>query len=260
MSEKNLTVIKIGGKLVDDEMRLKRFLASFARAKGPKILVHGGGSLATRVSRSLGIEPKLSAGRRITSEREIPVVTMVYAGWINKMIVAGLQVEGCAALGLSGADANTIRARKRKVETVDYGWVGDVEQVNTAFLQMLLNQGLTPVFCAITHDGNGHLLNTNADTVAAEIASSMSGIFPTHLIYCFEKKGVLKNVEEETSVIRRLDYKAFRTAAEKGTVHKGMLPKLQTGFQALQKGVQSVLIGDETILNENAELFTKLIK
>ncbi len=260
MTKTDLKVVKIGGKLIDDEQRLKRFLSSFSALKGHKILVHGGGSLATEMSRSLGIEPRMADGRRITSDEDIRVVTMVYAGWINKTIVAGLQARGCRALGLSGADGGVIRAGKRAVKKVDFGWVGDVEEVDTGFVQLLLNQEITPVFCAITHNGRGQLLNTNADTVAAEIAVAMSRHFSTQLLYCFEKKGVLRHVEDERSVIRELDYPSYRSGVAEGAIHKGMLPKLHTGFDALERGVSEVFVGDESLLNNDRKLFTRLMK
>lgn len=253
-----LKVIKIGGKLIDDEARLEKFLAVFARSKGNKILIHGGGSMANRLSLKLGINPRMVDGRRITTSADIEVVTMVYAGWINKQIIARLQQHGCNAIGLSGADANTIVARKRPVKEIDYGFVGDIEKVNTSLIQTLLSNGLTPVFSAITHDGNGNLLNTNSDTVAAEIAIAMSELYETKLLYCFEKKGVLKDSNDNLSVIPLLDFATYRHAAETGSIHNGMLPKLHTGFTALKRKVSEVIIGDDSILNEGTKIFTRL--
>ncbi len=254
-----LKVIKIGGKLIDDEARLEKFLAVFARLKGNKILIHGGGSMANRLSLKLGINPRMVDGRRITTSADIEIVTMVYAGWINKRIIARLQQHGCNAIGLSGADANTIVARKRPVKEIDYGFVGDIEKVNTSLIQTLLSSGLTPVFSAITHDGNGRLLNTNSDTVAAEIAIAMSELYETKLLYCFEKKGVLENSDDILSVIPLLDFATYRHAAETGSIHNGMLPKLHTGFTALERKVTEVIIGDDTILDDDTKLFTRLI-
>ncbi len=258
MNKDRLTIVKTGGKLLDDDRRLDKFLASFAALKGNKILVHGGGSLATRLSFKLGIEPQMADGRRITTAEDLQLVTMVYAGWLNKTVVARLQQKGCQALGLSGADGNSIRSHKRPVTTIDYGFVGDIEKVNAPLIQMLLQQGLTPVFNAITHDGKGTLLNTNADTVAASLAMGMSTLYTVRLMYCFEKKGVLKNVEQENSVIPVLDIALYREGVAKGIFHDGMLPKLHTGFNALKNNVAEVWIGDETILEENATGFTCL--
>lgn len=254
-----LKVIKIGGKLIDDEARLGKFLTAFARLKGNKILIHGGGSMASRISLKLGIKPQMIMGRRITTSADIEVVTMVYAGWINKQIVARLQQHGCNAIGLSGADANAIVACRRPVTEIDYGFVGDIEKVNANLLQTLLHNGLTPVFSAITSDGNGELLNTNSDTVAAEIAVAMSKVYETRLLYCFEKKGVLQDSEDSLSVIPQLDFASYRHAVEEGVIHNGMLPKLHTGFTALKRKVSEVIIGDDTILDEETKIFTRLI-
>ncbi len=253
-----LKVVKIGGKLIDDEIRLEKFLAAFARLKGDKILVHGGGSMASRLSLKLGIKPRIVDGRRITTVEDIETVTMVYAGWVNKQIIARLQQQGCNALGLSGADANAILARKRPVGEIDYGFVGDIEKVNTGLLQTLLSNGLSPVFSAITHDGKGKLLNTNSDTVAAEIAMAMSELYETKLLYCFEKKGVLKDGDDNLSVIPMLDFATYKQGVEEGFIHHGMLPKLHTGFAALERKVSEVIIGDDTLLYENPTLFTQL--
>ncbi len=253
-----LKVVKIGGKLIDDEVRLEKFLSAFVRLKGNKILVHGGGSMASRISLKLGIKPQMVKGRRITTSADIEVVTMVYAGWINKQIIARLQKGECNAIGLSGADANAIVARRRPVKEIDYGFVGDIEKVNADLMQTLLHNGLTPVFSAITYDGNGGLLNTNSDTVAAEIAIAMSKSFETTLMYCFEKQGVLKDSSDDLSVIPLLDFASYKRGTEEGFIHHGMLPKLHTGFAALNKGVTEVYIGDNTLLNENTTLFTQL--
>ncbi len=257
-SKDKLKVVKIGGKLIDDNARLKRILAAFARLEGNKILVHGGGSLASRISHSLGIKPRMIDGRRITSARDMEVVTMVYAGLVNKQIVAGLQKEGNNAIGLSGADGNSLVAHKRPVKEVDYGYVGDIEKVNAKMVKTLIELGLTPVFSAITHDAKGQLLNTNSDTVAAEIAMAMSEYLETELLYCFEKPGVLKDPEDERSVLPLLDYFLFEKGKKDGFIRQGMLPKLHTGFQALKKNVSAVKIGNETLLDEKTTLFTQL--
>jgi len=253
-----LLVVKIGGKLIDDEAQLEKILTAFAQLKGDKILVHGGGSMASRISLELDVKPRMVEGRRITTARDIEIVTMVYAGLINKKIVAKLQQQGCNAVGLSGADGNAIVSQKRPVKEIDYGFVGDIEKIDAGLIHTLLKNGITPVFSAITHDGNGNLLNTNSDTVAAEIAVSMSEKFETKLLYCFEKKGVLKDSNDNLSVIPVLDYDSYKRGVEEGYILHGMLPKLHTGFGALNRQVSEVIIGDETILDENATLFTRL--
>jgi len=256
---KKLKVVKIGGKLIDDERRLERFLQAFARMEGNKMLVHGGGSLASRISRQLGIEPQMVEGRRITTADDIRIVTMVYAGWINKKIVATLQQKNCQALGLSGADANVIQAIKRPVKEIDYGYVGDIQQVDAKILQTFIEQGITPVFSAITHDGKGQLLNTNSDTVAAEVAVAMGGLFDTELIYCFEKPGVLQDSSDDNSVIQVLSHNIYREGKKKGWFHDGILPKLHTGFDALKRGIPVVKIGNEKILEDNRQKITQLM-
>jgi len=241
-----MNIVKIGGNVIDDESRLQDFLEKFAGLPGRKILVHGGGKIATRLAADLGIEAKMQDGRRVTDAKMLDVVTMVYAGLTNKRIVASLQKHGCNALGLSGADGNTIKAVKRPVREVDYGFVGDVlaDCVDSGGLKKLLEVGFTPVFSAITHDGAGQLLNTNADTIASALAVSLSGIYETSLIYCFEKEGVLEDVEDERSVIRTINPADFDRLRAAGTVHAGMLPKLENAFQAMAKGVKNVHIGN----------------
>ncbi len=258
MMPQKLKVVKTGGKLIDDENRLERFLKAFAQTEGPKILVHGGGSLASRISRRLGIEPQMVDGRRITSSVDIQVVAMVYAGWVNKKIVAALQSYGCPALGLSGADAGVILAEKRPVKEIDYGFVGDIKKVDGKKVKAFLEQGLVPVFSAITHDGKGQLLNTNSDTVAAEVAVAVSATFDTELMYCFEKQGVLRDSDNDQSVIPVLDEEAYREGRGQGWLNGGMLPKLHTGFDALKRGVSSVKIGNEKILENDRQIFTRL--
>jgi acetylglutamate kinase len=198
-----LYVIKIGGNIIDDETKLSSFLLSFASIKGKKILVHGGGKLATKLADKMGVEQQMIDGRRITDAETLKIVTMVYAGYINKNIVAQLQVNGCNAIGLSGADGNLIQAHKRQHATIDYGFVGDIDSVNTALLQTLLEQDIAVVAAPITHDTKGTLLNTNADTIAQELATALGKLYQTELIYSFEKNGVLLNVDDEDSVIPR---------------------------------------------------------
>lgn len=254
-----LKIIKIGGNLIDDPDSLYKALKDFAGIRGNKILVHGGGKMATEMSAKLGFETKMSDGRRITTEQDLDVVTMVYAGLINKKIVANLQSLNCNALGLSGADANAIVSEKRAVGEIDFGLVGDVRKVNSVTIDTFLQQGLSPVFCAITHDHSGQLLNTNADTIASMLAVAMSVYYETELIFCFEKKGVLRNVDDSQSVIPVLDSELYENLLEENRVHSGMLPKLQMGFNALKNDVSSVIIGDVGIINGIEESCTKLV-
>lgn len=236
-----LLIIKIGGNVIDQPEALENFLDDYAKIAEKKILIHGGGKIATEVSRALGIETQMVDGRRITSRETLKVVTMVYGGLINKTMVSGLQARGCNALGLTGADANTILAKKRTGKNIDYGFVGDIEQVNVSPLTQFLNTGLSPVLAPLTHDGKGTLLNTNADTIAAALASALGALYETRLIYCFDKKGVLASVDEE-SVISRLALAQYRHLKDEGIVSKGMLPKLDEAFAALKAGVAAVIL------------------
>jgi len=263
-----LFVIKIGGNIIDDETKLSSFLKSFAAIEGNKILVHGGGKLATKLAEKMGVKQKLIDGRRITDAETLKIVTMVYAGYVNKTIVACLQSYHCNAIGLSGVDGDIILAHKRNHPVIDYGYVGDVDSVNTPLLKNLLEQSLALVFAPITHDQNGQLLNTNADTIAQEIAKSMSSLFDVTLIYSFEKSGVMLNVDDESSVIKKLiweEYQKLKTPstsllglAQTGSdgdgskIFAGMIPKLDNAFTALNSGVSKVIIG-------NAEELQKLI-
>lgn len=251
-----LTVIKIGGNIIDNPDDLKRFLIDFSAIEGAKILVHGGGKIATKLAADLGVEAKMVDGRRITDDQTLDIVTMVYAGLVNKNIVAGLQMHKCNAIGLSGADGNCIQAIKRPVKSIDYGWVGDIleDSVNVDSLSSFLNSGFVPVFSAITHDGNGKLLNTNADTIASSIAVALSSVFESSLIYCFEKKGVLRDVDDDNSVVSEIRESDFLPLQEEGVVSGGMIPKLHNAFEAINKGVKQVLIGqaaDLPLLKEN---------
>ena len=245
-----LFIIKIGGNIIDDETKLSSFLRSFAAIKGKKILVHGGGKLATKLADKMGVEQQMIDGRRITDAETLKIVTMVYAGYINKNIVAQLQSNGCNAIGLSGADGNLIQAHKRQHPTIDYGFVGDIDQVNTGLLQTLLNQDIAVVAAPITHDAKGLLLNTNADTIAQEIAVSLSGVYQTALIYSFEKSGVLLDVEDENSVIQTITPSSYTALKEKNLIFAGMIPKLDNAFAALQKGVGKVIIGKAEELHQ----------
>ena len=239
----SLFIIKIGGNIIDDETALSSFLQSFCDLKGNKILVHGGGKLATRMAEKLGIPQQLIEGRRITDAETLKIVTMVYAGYINKNIVAQLQQNGCNAIGLCGADGNAISAHKRIHNTIDYGYAGDIDNVNTAFIGHLLQHGLAIVFAPITHDHHGQLLNTNADTIAQELATAMSATFEVSLVYGFEKSGVLLDADDDSTVISRIDAVYYQRLKSEKLIFAGMIPKLDNAFAALDKGVKKVIIG-----------------
>jgi acetylglutamate kinase len=248
-----LSIIKIGGNIIDDATELTLFLNDFSKIKGNKMLIHGGGKSATKMAKSIGLVPQMIDGRRITDKPMLDVVVMIYAGEINKNIVAQLQANNTNAMGFSGADGNLIQSTKRNHPTIDYGFVGDVQKVNTPLLQTLISSGIIPVFCAITHDGKGQLLNTNADTVASELAIAASEVFEVTLNYCFEKAGVLTDVEDENSVIPQINSDLYAQLKEEGAIHSGMIPKLDNCFNSLSKGVQKIRIGHHRMLkNENA--------
>lgn len=247
---KQLFVIKIGGNIIDDENKLSAFLADFASIPASKILVHGGGKLATQLADKLGIEQKLIDGRRITDAETLKIVTMVYAGYVNKNIVAQLQSHNCNAIGLCGVDGDAILAHKRNHPVIDYGFVGDVDSINTALFKNLLEQNISIVFAPITHDQQGQLLNTNADTIAMEIAKAMSSEFEVALIYSFEKKGVLLDINDEDSVIPKLDHNNYQRLRSKEKIFAGMIPKLDNAFQALSSGVKKIVIGKAEHLQE----------
>ncbi|MDR1675387.1 MAG: acetylglutamate kinase [Tannerella sp.] len=246
-----LTVVKAGGKIVEEDASLDRLLADFSTIKGHKILVHGGGRLATKLAKQLGIESRMIDGRRITDAETLKVVTMVYAGWVSKTIVARLQALHVNAIGLTGADMNMIRSVKRPVETIDYGFAGDVKEVNVTMLSMLLRQGAVPVLSPLTHDGEGRLLNTNADTIASETAKALSEAFDVTLIYCFEKSGVLRNEQDEASVIPYIDRAMFQKYKTEGVIREGMIPKLENAFRAIDAGVKKVLITNASEINSH---------
>jgi len=255
---KNLTIVKIGGNVINNQLQLKSFLEDFSCLKGLKILVHGGGKRATEMANSLGLSPKMIGGRRITDQANLEIVTMVYAGLINKNIVARLQGLNCNALGLTGADANVIRAHKRIIEEIDYGFAGDIDEVNDSMITTFLEAGLSPVFSAITHDKHGQLLNTNADTIAAELAQALSKKFKVELIYCFEKSGVLRNIDNEDSIIEEIDKSAYAKLKEDGIIADGMLPKLKNCYEALDKGVDIVRIGSPQLISNKKIKHTTL--
>ena len=241
------TVVKIGGNIVDNPMVLNEFAEKFALLPGRKILVHGGGVMASAMQKSLGMVPKMIEGRRVTDEETLKVVTMVYAGWCNKNITALLQAQGCNAIGLSGADGNVIKAARRAPiqvggELIDYGFVGDVtpEGVNADFLKILLDSGIVPILCAINHDGKGNLLNTNADTIASSVASALGE--DVELVYCFEKAGVLRDKNDDSSVIPHISSEEFESLKSEGIIADGMIPKLENAFKAIRQGVSKVTI------------------
>jgi len=237
-----LTIIKVGGKIVEDSQSLKQLLTDFSKIEGYKVLVHGGGRSATAIAAKLGIESKMVNGRRITDEETLKVVTMVYGGLVNKQIVAGLQAIEVNALGLTGADMNYMSSEKRPVKDVDYGFVGDVKEVNAGLLADLIAKGVVPVLAPLTHDKKGNLLNTNADTIAGEAAKALANHFEVTLMYCFEKKGVLRNENDDESVISRLTPALFEQYVAEEIIQGGMIPKLENSFEALNAGVKQVVI------------------
>ena len=239
-----LSIVKIGGNIVDNPDALESFLNDFHQLEGHKLLVHGGGVMASKMAKELGIETKMVNGRRITDEETLKVVTMVYAGWINKNIVASLQKIGSNAIGLSGADANVIPSIHRSPVPIDFGFVGDPDptKTNAGFISQLVESGVTPVFCAITHDGNGALLNTNADTIAYTVAAACSEKYQTTLYYCFEKEGVLKDVNDPESLIPTMSKNEYEAYKQQGIIADGMIPKMDNSFKAISNGVSQVII------------------
>lgn len=245
-----LTIIKVGGKIVEEKESLDSLLRDFAAIDGFKLLVHGGGRSATKVAAQLGIETLMIDGRRVTDDAMLDVVTMVYGGLVNKKVVARLQSLGIDALGMTGADMDIIHSHKRPVKSVDYGWVGDVDRVNGEALSALLRSGVVPVIAPLTHDGEGHLLNTNADTMAGETAKGLGSFFDVSLVYCFEKPGVLRDENDDESVIAEIDPALFASLKEEGIVTGGMLPKLENAFNALDAGVSEVVITRASALDD----------
>jgi acetylglutamate kinase len=237
-----LTIIKVGGKIVEEEATLRKLLQDFSALEGYKILVHGGGRSATKIASQLGIESQMVEGRRITDAETLKVVTMVYGGLVNKNIVAGLQSLNVNALGLTGADMNLIRSEKRPVTTVDYGYVGDVKEVNATLLVSLIKQGIVPVLAPLTQDKEGNMLNTNADTIAGETAKALATSFDVTLVYCFEKKGVLRDENDDNTLIPLINRNTFTQLVTEGIIQGGMIPKLENSFQAIEAGVKEVII------------------
>ena len=247
MGKQDLSIVKIGGKLIENEERLSSFLRDFAALKGPKILVHGGGNMATEMASKLGFATQMIDGRRITDANSLKVIVMTYGGLINKSIVARLQALGANAIGLCGADGKSIISKKRAVKEIDYGFVGDIETVNVSFINSLLGQECIPVFSAISATLEGQLLNTNGDSVAAEIAKAMSSVYNTQLYFCFEKAGVLANPQDENSVIAEIDKDKYKQLLENKIISEGMLPKLHNCFEALEHGVNEIFLGNADI-------------
>lgn len=258
MSKEKLSIIKIGGNIIENENSLHNFLQLFANLEGHKILVHGGGKRATYIASKLGIESKMVNGRRITDAETLEVITMVYGGLVNKNVVAKLQALNIDAIGLTGADINSIQSDKRPVKEIDFGFVGDVKKVAHNSIDKLIKANFTPVFCAITHDGNGQLLNTNADTITSTIGVGMSEVYDTSIYYCFELNGVLQDFNDKESVIKNINSSYYKELLAEGTISDGMIPKLDNCFDALHNGVKKVHIGNTSMLTKENELFTTI--
>lgn len=253
-----LSIVKIGGNIIEDDDALNAFLKLFSNLKGNKILVHGGGKRATHIATKLGIESKMINGRRITDADTLEVITMVYGGLVNKNIVAKLQALNTNAIGLTGADINSIKSDKRPVKEVDFGFVGDVKKVAHNSINKLIQAGFTPVFCAITHDGNGQLLNTNADTITSQVAIAMSKLYETSIYYCFELNGVLEDINNKNSVVKHINSNTYKNLLDKGIIADGMLPKLENCFDALRGGVNNINMGNTSMLTQENDNFTKI--
>lgn len=253
-----LTLVKVGGKIVEDSGTLKQLLSDFSKIEGHKVLVHGGGRSATAIAAKLGIESQMVNGRRITDEETLKVVTMVYGGLVNKQIVAGLQSIGVNALGLTGADLNYMRSEKRPVKEVDYGFVGDVKEVNADILADLIARGVVPVLAPLTHDNAGNMLNTNADTIAGEAAKALAKHFEVTLMFCFEKKGVLMSETDDESVIPEITPALFEKYVADGIISGGMIPKLENSFEAINAGVKQVVITRADLIHISGG--TKIVK
>lgn len=258
MPKEKLSIVKIGGNIIEDINALNVFLKLFSNLKGKKILVHGGGKRATHIASKLGIESKMINGRRITDADTLEVITMVYGGLVNKNIVAKLQALNTNAIGLTGADVNSITSDKRPVKDIDFGYVGDVKKVASKSINKLIQADFTPVFCAITHDGKGQLLNTNADTITSQVAIGMSKLYETSIYYCFELNGVLKDINDKNSLIKHINSNTYKDLLSKGIIADGMLPKLENCFDALRGGVNNINMGNTTMLTQENDNFTKI--
>lgn len=258
ISKPKITIVKIGGNVIDNSIMLTEVLTSFSSMEGAKILVHGGGKEASKIAKKLGLQAQMVDGRRITDAPMLDVVVMTYAGLLNKKIIAQLNALETIAIGFSGADGNLILSEKRKKGEVDYGFAGDIIAVNQLLLIALLNQNITPVFSAITHDGNGQLLNTNADTIASELAAALVGFYDVELCYCFEKNGVLMNSEDDNSVIENLNEIKYQDLLKANIIHSGMIPKLDNCFSALKKGVKTIIIGNHSVIENKKSIHTTI--
>jgi acetylglutamate kinase len=246
-----LNIVKIGGTIIEDKNKLLPFLKNFTGLKGPKILVHGGGKRATSWAKKLGIPVQIKDGRRVTNKKTLELITAVYAGQINKTLVAYLQGFGCNALGLSGADANAIEAERRPIKSIDYGFVGNITKVNNEWFNQILEQNIIPVCCAITHDGNGQLFNTNADTISAEIGKALAKEFDVKISYCFELPGVMKDIKDSSSLIRKITKKSYQNLLFNNIISEGMMPKLHNAIEAIEGGVNEVAIGNTNMINQD---------
>lgn len=254
MMKETLTIVKVGGAVVEDEAQLNQLLKDFSAIPGKKLLVHGGGRRATQIATQLGLENRMVNGRRITDKNMLQVVTMVYGGLVNKNLVARLQAHGVNALGLTGADMDVIRSHRRPPvmmnnECIDFGFVGDVDRADGKMLKTLIQEGITPVMAPLTHDGQGQILNTNADTIAGEVAKALSPYFEVTLVYSFEKKGVLSDPDDDNSVIPVITRDSFKRYVEEGVISGGMIPKLENAFHAINAGVEKVIITLATALD-----------
>lgn len=244
-----LTIVKVGGFIFEDEYKIDSFLSNYSKISGNKILVHGGGKIASNFSKKLGIVPLVLKGRRVTDKETLDVVVMTYAGLLNKKLVSKLQKLSCNAIGLSGADANLIQAKKRNIENVNYGYVGDITHVEKNILQKMISSDLCPVICSLTHDGNGQILNTNADTIAAELSIALADLYDVSLKYCSEMPGVLEKLGNYDSLIKIIDSISYKKLKQKNIISDGMIPKLENCFNALKNGVDKVFVGSIGILN-----------
>ncbi len=258
-----ITVVKIGGNIVDHPENLDAFIKKFSALEGKKALVHGGGKVATQISKALGIETQMINGRRVTDAETVDVVTMVYAGLVNKKVVSKLQAQGQNAIGFCGADANLIQAHKRPVVDVDYGFVGDIDKVDGDFLKMVIESGKVPVTAPITHDRNGQLLNTNADTIASEVSIALSEFYDVTLLYAFELPGVLEDIDKPESLISQINPEQYRELLDQGIIAKGMIPKMDNCYNAISRGVSNVMIGHaldlENLFSEGRSTGTLLV-
>ncbi len=253
-----LKIVKIGGNIIDDQVALNVFLSKFSALQGPKVLVHGGGKLATQMANDLDIDVRMTNGRRITDADTLDIITMVYAGKINKNLVAQLQKNNCNAMGFTGADGNCMASEKRPIKDIDFGFVGDIKKVDTKILELLLSNLVTPVFCAITHDAEGQLLNTNADTIASELAIAFAKDHDVELYYCFEKNGVLFDLDDDDSVIENIDETTYKELKGTGVIAEGMIPKLDNCQHAIDNGVKKVFIGKPGMLFGESPKYTTI--